>query len=56
MYRRVVRLGVVIAATVGLVLGTAGIASAAPINFPSGQTATKVGGGWECVNGGNTSK
>jgi hypothetical protein len=29
---------------------------AAPIDCPGGQTATKVAGGWDCVNkGGNTS-
>jgi hypothetical protein len=40
--------------TVGLVNATA--ASAAPISCPGGQTATKVSGGWDCVNnGGNTS-
>lgn len=31
-------------------------ASAAPINCPGGQVATKTAGGWDCVNkGGNTS-
>jgi hypothetical protein len=37
------------------VVGSA-TASAAPIECPGGQTATKVEGGWDCVNkGGNTS-
>lgn len=31
-------------------------ANAAPIDCPGGQTATKVAGGWDCVNkGGNAS-
>ena len=31
-------------------------ASAAPIDCPGGQTATKTASGWDCVNkGGNTS-
>ncbi|HEX6418651.1 MAG TPA: hypothetical protein VFZ77_09145 [Acidimicrobiales bacterium] len=41
-------------ATLGVV--SSGAASAAPIDCPGGQTATKVDGGWDCVNrGGNTS-
>jgi hypothetical protein len=41
---------------VGLTLMAAPSASAAPITCPGGQTATKVAGGWDCVNnGGNTS-
>jgi hypothetical protein len=41
-----------------LALGAVGAttASAAPIDCPGGQTATKLAGGWDCVNnGGNTS-
>ena len=41
-----------------LALGAVGAttASAAPIDCPGGQTATKVSGGWDCVNkGGNPS-
>ena len=39
------------------VLGVAAApATAAPIDCPSGQTATKTASGWDCVNkGGNTS-
>jgi hypothetical protein len=41
---------------VGLTLMAAPAANAAPITCPGGQTATKVAGGWDCVNnGGNTS-
>ena len=37
-------------------LGFVSPASAAPINCPAGQTATKTASGWDCVNnGGNTS-
>lgn len=33
-----------------------GVSSSAPIDCPNGQVATKVDGGWDCVNrGGNTS-
>jgi len=40
--------------TFGLV--NAGVATAAPITCPGGQTATKTSSGWDCVNkGGNTS-
>ena len=56
MSKRALQLGLVGAATVGLLLGTSGVASAAPIDCPSGQTATKSGDGWNCENrGGNTS-
>jgi hypothetical protein len=37
----------------GMTLGlTIGAASAAPITCPSGQTAQKVNGTFQCVNGG----
>jgi hypothetical protein len=39
-----------------MALGLASRTDAAPITCPSPQVATKVVGGWECVNhGGNTS-
>jgi hypothetical protein len=49
-----------LAMTAGLAaLGAAPLAmeaSAAPIDCPGGQTATKTASGWDCVNnGGNTS-
>ena len=55
MKRRIAALGLAIAATMGLLIGFSGVASAAPINCPGGQIATHDGG-WDCVNkGGNTS-
>jgi hypothetical protein len=43
-------------AALSLGIVTAGSASAAPIDCPGGQTATKTDSGWDCVNrGGNTS-
>jgi hypothetical protein len=44
------------AATAALMIPSALPALAAPIDCPNGQTATKVSGGWACVNnGGNQS-
>ncbi len=41
---------------VSLSVLTVPTANAAPIDCPNGQTATKLSGGWDCVNnGGNTS-
>ncbi len=41
---------------VGLSVIAVPTANAAPITCPDDQTATKVSGGWDCVNnGGNTS-
>jgi hypothetical protein len=48
----------IVAATAVVSFGvvTSGAASAAPIDCPGGQTATKVDGGWDCINnGGNRS-
>lgn len=46
--------GILAVLTFGVV--STSTASAAPIDCPNGQTATKVAGGWDCVNrGGNTS-
>jgi|1186.fasta_scaffold937361_1 hypothetical protein len=54
--KRSAKMGLVAAATFGLLLGGTGIASAPPIECPSGQTATKVASGWDCLNsGGNAS-
>lgn len=53
---RKVRRTVLAAAVVGATLLPLGISSAAPIDCPNGQTATKTSSGWDCVNnGGNTS-
>jgi hypothetical protein len=53
MVRRLIAAAVFAA---GVMLGTMGTASAAPIDCPGGQTATKTASGWDCVNnGGNTS-
>lgn len=49
---------IIAAIGLGAVLGLGFVspASAAPIDCPGGQTATKTDGGWDCVNrGGNTS-
>jgi hypothetical protein len=51
-------LGIVAALMAALTLGvlSASTASAAPIDCPGGQTATKTASGWDCVNNaGNTS-
>jgi len=54
--KRTVKASLVASATLGLLLSGTGIASAAPIDCPGGQVATKVAGGWDCMNrGGNTS-
>ena len=50
--KRSAKMGLVTAATFGLLLSGTGIASAAPIDCPGGQTATKVATGWDCVNNG----
>lgn len=53
---RVRRLIIGSAVVSGALLASAVPASAAPIECPGGQTATKVSGGWDCVNkGGNPS-
>ena len=45
-----------VSAVLGLLPRGTGVAQAAPIDSPGGQTAAKVAGGWDCVNkGGNTS-
>lgn len=50
------RLILVALAAAAAALFGAGTASAAPIDCPGGQTATKVADGWDCVNnGGNPS-
>ena len=56
MRRRII--GAIVATTAFVSFGvvSANAASAAPIDCPGGQTATKVDGGWDCENrGGNTS-
>jgi hypothetical protein len=46
----------VVAITGAAVVVPATASSAAPIDCPGGQTATKTASGWDCVNrGGNTS-
>lgn len=55
--RRVSLLGLLLAALFAVLASVGvGTASAAPIECPGGQTATKVATGWDCVNnGGNSS-
>jgi hypothetical protein len=56
MSKRALQRGLVGAATVGLLLGMSGVASADPIDCPGGQESTKSGDGWNCQNkGGHTS-
>ena len=56
MRKRIVAFVLAILAFLTLGIASASTASAAPIDCPGGQTATKVDGGWDCVNkGGNTS-
>jgi hypothetical protein len=51
--RKLLAAGIAVA---GLTVAAASTASAAPIECPGGQVATKTAGGWDCVNnGGNTS-
>ncbi|HEX6237692.1 MAG TPA: hypothetical protein VFZ68_10890 [Acidimicrobiales bacterium] len=56
MRRRIIAFIVALTAFLSFGIANSGAASAAPIDCPGGQTATKVDGGWDCVNrGGNTS-
>jgi hypothetical protein len=54
--RRIITFVIATGALIAALFMTATPASAAPIDCPNGQTATKVSGGWDCVNkGGNSS-
>lgn len=57
MIRTVIRAALVGAVATLIAAGAGvGVANAAPITCPAGQTATKVADGWDCVNnGGNPS-
>ncbi|MFC5139797.1 hypothetical protein ACFPK1_16270 [Actinomycetospora rhizophila] len=53
---RTMKAAILALAAAGAMLIPTAVASAAPIDCPGGQTAQRVGGNWDCVNGGgNTS-
>lgn len=56
MRKRILFLVLALLAALAASLVNAGTASAAPIDCPNGQVATKTASGWDCVNnGGNPS-
>jgi hypothetical protein len=56
MRKQLRRAAVLVVIAFATLLLSANQASAAPIDCPGGQTATKTASGWDCVNnGGNTS-
>jgi hypothetical protein len=56
MLRRILALATALIAAFAMSVIGSGSVSAAPIDCPNGQTATKTASGWDCVNkGGNTS-